>query len=148
MLVAGVEPGSSVIVGRRVVRLVCGSDGRLATFAAWEPDVNDGPARVPSPDLMCETGGGALFPPHSLHELVTDRGLFQSLAANGDDLWFYWCARMAGSLVKKVGDSLIVVSWPGTQASSLWSSNEKGGNDRMIRALEEKFGSDVVNCAR
>jgi hypothetical protein len=47
---------------------------------------------------------------------------------------------MAGTLHKKVGGKMRLVSWPGSQASSLWSENEAGRNDRMIAALEAELG--------
>jgi hypothetical protein len=43
--------------------------------------------------------------------------LFQRLSPGGDDLWFYWCARMAGTLHKKVADKMWLVTWPDSQQS-------------------------------
>ena len=80
-----------------------------------------------------------MYPPHSLDRRSTDREQFQRLCPDGDDLWFYWCARVAGTLYKKVGGKMRLVMWPGSQKSSLWESNEAGGNDRMIAALEAEF---------
>ena len=75
--------------------------------------------------------------------MVVDRGLFQRLCPENDDLWFYWCARMAGTRVRKAGPRLIVTSWE-PASSSLWSQNKLGGNDRMWRALEEEFGIECL----
>jgi hypothetical protein len=141
LLVAAADQDRPVIVGRRAVRVVRDNAGQLAPFNSWDRDVTDGQARQPSPDLMCETGAGALFPPRCLHPIATDYGKFSELAPDGDDLWFYWCARMAGTLVKKAGNSLIIVPWQGTEESSLWSSNEWGGNDEKVAALVAAFGS-------
>jgi hypothetical protein len=110
----------------------------------WEHRVTDPSARAPSTDIMAETGGGALYPPGSLHPIVSDRSLFRRLCPDADDLWFYWCARMAGTLHRKVGPKSRLVSWAGSQSRTLWESNREGGNDRMIRALEEEFGIDVL----
>lgn len=140
ILVNEIDHDRSVIVGRRTVRLVRGNADQLAPFNSWERDVDDERARRPSADLMCETGAGALFPPKCLHPIATDRNQFCALAPDGDDLWFYWCARMAGTLVKKAGNSLIIVPWPGTETSSLWASNEWGGNDDKVAALVSAFG--------
>ena len=140
VLVDEVQHDRSVIIGRRTVRLVREDSGRLAPFNSWEGDVTDEPARHASADLMCETGAGALFPPKSLHPIATDQTQFTELAPDGDDLWFYWCARLAGTLTKKAGKSLIVVPWRGTQKASLWASNEPGGNDEKIEALTARFG--------
>jgi hypothetical protein len=144
LLVGAVDTNRTVIVARRAVRLERTPAGRLAPFKDWQHDVQDERARRPSPDLMPETGGGALYPPHSLHPKVTDRSLFERLAPTGDDLWFYWCARMAGTPVKKAGDSLVVTGWSGSSASALWNANQQGGNDVMIRTLEEEFGTPAL----
>jgi hypothetical protein len=144
ILVEGADRSPHVIVARRTARVRRASSGRLAPFHKWESDVQDEASRRPSGDLLPETGGGALYPPNSLHKMVTERTLFERLAPTGDDLWFYWCARMAGTLVKKVGDSLVVTGWSGSPATGLWNANARGGNDGMIRALEAEFGSAML----
>jgi hypothetical protein len=138
-LVNGTEPG--VITCHRAHRVQRSADGSRLPYREWRADVQDSNARRPSSDILPTGIGGILYPPASLDPRVTDREAFQRLCAEGDDLWFYWCARKAGSLYKKVGGKFRMVSWPGSQESALWDSNEVGGNDRMIRALEAEFGS-------
>ena len=137
-LVSGSEQG--VITCHRAHRMRRSPDGRLRPYLEWEFAVQDSEARRPSADILPTGIGGILYPPHCLDPRVTDQELFLRLCPGGDDLWFYWCARMAGTLYRKVGGEFRMVTWPGTQESSLWASNEAGGNDRMIRALEEEFG--------
>jgi hypothetical protein len=132
--------GERVITCRRAHRMTRSEDGALRPYLQWEFAVQDEAAGLPSADILPTGIGGMLYPPRSLDPRVTDRSLFQRLCPDGDDLWFYWCARMAGTLYRKVGGRFRVVTWPGTQASSLWTSNEAGGNDRMIKALEAEFG--------
>ena len=139
-LVAGVS--GSMIVCHRAHRPIRRADGKLAPYLDWALDVQDEAARAPSADIVPTSGAGALYPPRSLHPMVTDRSLFQRLCPHGDDLWFYWCARMAGTLSRKVGGHMRLVSWPGSQDTSLWGVNAKGGNDRMIAALEAEFPLD------
>jgi hypothetical protein len=139
VLTNGFSAAEPAILARRVAR-VKRSSGGFAPFKDWEHDVQDNRARQPSNDLMPETGAGALYPPGSLSAKVTDRALFERLAPSGDDLWFYWCARLAGTPVRKVGNSLVVTGWSGSAASALWNENQLGRNDEMIRALEEEFG--------
>ena len=138
-LVSGTEKG--VIACHRAHRIKRTAGGRIAPYLEWEFDVQDAASRRRSSDILPTGAGGMLYPPHSLDPLVTDRSVFERLCPDGDDLWFYWCARMAGTLHRKVGGKMRLVMWPGTQSSSLWESNETGGNDRMIAALEEEFGS-------
>lgn len=128
------------IVCHRAHRPVYDQQGRLRPYREWELSVHDEAARAPSTAIMPTSGAGVLYPPGSLHRTVTDRSLFEALCPDGDDLWFYWCARMAGTLCRKVGPRMRLIPWSGTQDSSLWNSNERGGNDRMIAALQARFG--------
>jgi hypothetical protein len=137
-LARGLEDG--VIPCHRAHRVKRLHDGHIGPYSEWERDVQDARARRPSKDILATTGAGALFPPHSLAPIVTDRSRFLRLCRNGDDLWFHWCARMTGTLHKKVGARMVLTPWPGSQPSSLWDENERGGNDRMIAALLAEFG--------
>jgi hypothetical protein len=141
-LTAG-EGGDRSIRAWRTHRLKVGPAG-IAPYMRWHLDVQDQKARSPSADLLPTSGSGALFPPGSLDPRVTDRSLFQRLCPTGDDLWFFWCARMAGTPVRKVGGKLRLVTWPGSQEQSLWADNKEGGNDRMIRALTAEFGLESL----
>lgn len=136
-LVATAGPG--VVNCNRAHRMKSDAAGRLAPFKTWEMNVQDEAARRPSTDLMPIGVAGILYPPGCLDPRVTDRETFQRLAPHGDDLWFYWCARMAGTRHRKVGDSMLLPLWPGSQEQTLWADNAAGGNDRMIAALEGEF---------
>ena len=37
-----------------------------------------------------------------------------------------------------------LVTWPGSQESTLWETNREGGNDRMVQALEAEFGTAIL----
>ena len=139
-LVGGVVEGERAVICHRTHRLRRQIGGRIVPYIQWEWDVRDAAARAPSTDLVPTGVGGVLYPPGSLDPKVTDQALFQRLCPDGDDLWFYWSARTAGSRHKKVGPKFWQVSWATTQDSALWADNEAGGNDRMIAALEEEFG--------
>ena len=136
-LVTGAD--RSTIVCHRAHRLVRRADGKLAPYLDWEFDVQDQRARESSSDLVPTGVGGVFYPPHSLHPMVANRALFEALCPHGDDLWFYWCARMADTPCRKVGGRLRLIVWEGTRESALWNSNERGGNDQMLRALQAKF---------
>jgi hypothetical protein len=132
------------IACHRAHRLVRSPDGGIAPYLSWEVDVQDGQARQRSADVLPTGAGGVLYPPQSLDPRVTDRGLFQRLCPGGDDLWFYWCARMAGTPIRKVGGRMKIITWAGSQDESLWADNREGGNDRMIRALIDEFGIESL----
>jgi hypothetical protein len=138
-LVECAAPGEVAILCHRGHRATRTDDGQLAPYLEWQFDVQDEGAYRPSQDVMPTTGAGALFPPKCLSAPATDSELFRRLCPDGDDLWFWWCARMAGTPVRKVGGTLDLVPWPGSQATSLWQLNRAGGNDRMIAALCAEF---------
>lgn len=147
-LVSATDSSERLIVCHRAHRPKLLGDGQLAPYLDWELDVQDGRARVPSPDVMPTSGAGALYPPQCLDPCVTGRALFQRLCPNGDDLWFYWCARMAGAMMKKVSRRMRLITWDGSQQESLWEENKRGRNDEMIRALVDEFGVDVLGLPK
>lgn len=138
-LVDGVSSTEHAILCHRAHRSVPFADGQLAEYRDWEFDVQDSRARVPSTEIMATTGAGALFPPRALAEFVSDRTMFQRLCPDGDDLWFWWCARVAGTCTRKVGGVNRLFAWPGTEEVALWRVNRTGANDRMIRALSAEL---------
>lgn len=139
-LVDEVEPGERVVMCHRAHRLINDAAGLVRPYRERQSDVHDQAARTNSHDLVATTGAGALFPPASLHPVVLDQEKFLRICPHGDDLWFAWCAALAGTPVRKVGARFRVLNWPGTTDDSLWSQNEAGGNDRMIEALQQEFG--------
>jgi hypothetical protein len=141
-LVDGFEP--HVIACHRAHRMKRSANGNLEPYLDWEFDVQDSAARKPSTDIMPTGGAGALYPPRSLDVRVTDRELFLRLCPTGDDLWFYWCARMAGTKHKKVGGKMRIVTRAGSQDSALWAANE-ADNDRMIATLTESFPQTSID---
>jgi hypothetical protein len=92
-------------------------------------------APAPSSDLMPTGIGGVLYPPRSLHSMVTDRSAFMSLCPTGDDLWFYACARRAGTKVRTISKPLRLIPWRGSQKVALFDDNEAGENDKMLANL-------------
>ncbi|WP_290121292.1 hypothetical protein [uncultured Duncaniella sp.] len=97
------------------------------------------------------SGGGTLYPPHSLSSHVTDSESYTRLAPLADDIWFYAMALLNGYRVKKCftrsssGEEYIQNE--GVQAISLNSANVAGGkNDEQIRAVFEAYGIyDILN---
>lgn len=86
-------------------------------------------------------GAGTLYPPHSLHTDVTDKGLFMSLAPQADDIWFWAMGELAGTKTR-----LIDFGYPFYQIdllyqffhkdASLMSSNlHEDNNDVQIKKV-------------
>jgi hypothetical protein len=106
--------------------------GIIAPYLEWRFNALDGA------DILPVGVGGVLYPPGSLARTVTDRR-FLALCPSGDDLWFYWMGRLAGSRVKKVGHKHRDITWPGSQQHSLMADNLAGTNDEMIAALQAEW---------
>lgn len=145
-LVEGASSMARAILCHRAHRSVSSSDGQFNDYLDWEFDVQDSRARLASTEIMATTGAGALFPPGALAEFVTDRTMFQRLCPDGDDLWFWWCARVVGTCTRKVGGVNRLFAWSGTEEVALWRVNRAGANDRMIRALSAELPDGL--CVR
>lgn len=143
LLVAGQRPGERVITCHRGHRLKQTTQGGLAKYADWGWDVDDDRARCPSVDLMPTGVGGVLYPPGSLHPDATARALYERYTPSADDLWFFWCARRAGSTYRKVGPKFRQLGWWSSQESRLFDANIVL-NDEQVAQLEHRFGNPLA----
>ena len=88
--------------------------------------------------------GGVLYPPHSLHSMASDAGLFTRLSPTNDDIWFWISAVRARTMVLRVPDAL---SRPAeiptaTSTEALSAINETDGdrkNMELLRATLDHF---------
>lgn len=85
--------------------------------------------------------GGILYPPGVLDDRVRDISAMLAACPTGDDIWFYWMARLNGARVRKVCSSGEVRFWRGSQDAALWKRNvENHENDSQIAAMHLAFG--------
>ena len=98
----------------------------------------------PSYNNFLTSGGGTLFPPHSLDDQVSDKDLFMKLCPQGDDIWLNAMAMLNGFKVVKAfthnltGDDFVLNESP--YVKTLWSSNlVENGNDVQIQAVWMHF---------
>lgn len=115
--------------------------GVLARYADWEFATSRVHVDEPNFALFPTGVGGVLYPANSFHPDVLDEKAFMALCPNGDDIWFYWMARRAGTRHARVGGWLDLIEWPSTQQVGLRVDNVEGeGNDRQIFAMEKAYG--------
>lgn len=133
-LVDGCE--HALITCHRAHRIPGFHKGLLSKYRTWEWDAEDDAAREPSADIVPTGVGGVLYPPHSMDSSVTDSAIFMNLCPHADDLWFYFMARKAGSLHKKVGEHFELLTWPYTQEVALTNRNLDGNDEQMARLVE------------
>lgn len=85
--------------------------------------------------------GGVLYPPKSLHDLVTNMELFQKLIPSNDDIWFWGMAILNNTKIKVVEDNQAeCLTIDKTQDNSLFHINViNGNNDKQITNLINQF---------
>lgn len=135
--VARAHPGR--IVSHRAHRVKWLLEGGLAPYESWDKNIA---GAVEGPEIFGTGVGGVLYPPGSLAPEAGRADLFMDLAPSADDVWLYWMARRAGSIVRHVGAPMRIIEWPGSQEQSLRAGNlgVGAGNDRAIAALTAHFG--------
>lgn len=92
------------------------------------------------------TGGGTIFPPHSLGKVVLDYSVFQEICPTADDVWFTAMAKLNDTPIMKVetrdqnGEDYIYN--PTVQDMGLCNINtgKNGKNDEQIKAVFTKYG--------
>lgn len=115
--------------------------GHFAPYARWRLATHRTFVTEAKMRLFPTGVGGILYPPNAFGSGVDDASLFQKLAPAGDDIWFFWHARMAGRQQRRVAKMFDILDWPSTQDVALCADNlHSDGNDRQITALEQHFG--------
>ncbi len=91
------------IHGHRGHRLRLGADNMPLPYKKWQHRISGG---KPSFYNFLTGAGGILYPPHSLAPDAVNTDLFQALAPNADDIWFWTAALLAGTPVNVVKNNL------------------------------------------
>ncbi len=140
-LVSAAQRHERAVIGTRVHRAYLRPDRRMTPYSDWE-HATDREQIDSDEELLFPTGvGGVLYPPGCFDEQVLDETTFMELCPRGDDIWFFWMARKAGTLHRRTAEWFHIVEWPDSQDVALYSDNMlSDGNDRQIAAMEERFG--------
>lgn len=88
---------------------------------------------------------GILYPPHSLHEDVTDKSLYMTLAPNADDVWFWFMGLMNRRRVYLTNTNSympidLVYQFFHKDASLMQENLKENKNDIQIRAVLHHYG--------
>ena len=88
--------------------------------------------------------GGVLYPPHIMHEEVTNEEVFLKICPTADDIWLHAMCLLNGSKIFKAfthdahGVDFIYNVSP--HVTNLWASNQlHNGNDPQLKAVWEKY---------
>lgn len=140
-LVSAARENPGAIIGTRTHMARRLSGGTLAPYADWELATDRLVADGAGEELFPTGVGGILYPPGSLDPKVLDEAAFMELCPRGDDIWFFWMARMAGTRHRRADGWFDIIDWPDSQRVALYNDNLLAdGNDAQIRAMEECFG--------
>lgn len=86
------------ISASRMHQIVLDGTGRPVKYVDWNWCINPIDS---SPLYFPTTGGGTLFPPHSLDEEVFNEKVFLDICKYADDIWFYAMAKKKGTDIVK-----------------------------------------------
>lgn len=140
-LVAALPDRERAVIGGRVHLAALDDAGMLTPYAGWELATQARAAPSPRQRLFPTGVGGVLYPPGAFAPAVTDAAAFMELCPHGDDIWFFWMARIAGTGQRRARDWFDLVAWPDSQEVGLYAENLHGDrNDRQIRAMEACYG--------
>lgn len=132
----------SFIYCHRMHKMVLDHKENLLPYIEWELNSSN-----PEPSHMNfpTTGGGTLFPPHSLDEEVLNEDVFMNICKYADDVWFKAMSLKKGTKPKKVyshnskGDEYVTI--PNNQDMGLYNINIAGEalNDKQIKSVFVKY---------
>ena len=89
---------------------------------------------------LLTTGGGVLFPPHSLHADVCDEKIFSNLCPHHDDLWVWAMAILNSTrinVISKTPYSLNIIE--NTQEYGLWEMVNIKESEKQFKNVLKKY---------
>lgn len=133
------DPSKKCLVGHRGHKITYNNLGSINNYVDWRWCIG---GKQEGCDVFLTSGGGILFPPHSLPPLFLDENTFMKHCSTADDIWIHITARMNGYTFKKIPSHFREFSWGGSQSVSLNEINVGGSiNDRSIEQLQSIFGA-------
>lgn len=138
-LVDQAEPRT--VVATRVHLAQLDDTGKFLPYADWGMNTHHLRA-VSSRTRLFPTGvGGVLYPPNAFAEEVMDEQAFMRFCPHGDDIWFFWMARLAGTRHVRTPSGFEILAWPNSQDVGLFQENQVNSrNDPQIKSMERAFG--------
>jgi hypothetical protein len=124
------------IIAHQIHRIVLDTRHQPVPYQAWEKRIRDD---IDSPLNFGLGGAGVYYPAGSFHPDVVRQDLFLSLCPKGDDIWFYWMARLNNRTYIRSKTGNAVRSWNSNSKNRLFSKN-KTANDDQIAAMIKHYG--------
>lgn len=131
----------NTVVATRVHMAELDTLGRFKPYSEWVMNTHHLRAASPNTRLFPTGVGGVLYPPNAFVKQVMDEDAFMQLCPHGDDIWFFWMARMAGCGHARTRSGFEILAWPNSQDVGLFQENQiNSRNDPQIRNMEQAFG--------
>jgi hypothetical protein len=89
------------------------------------------------------TGGGVLFPPHTLSDKINRKDLFNHLCPTNDDMWFWAMAVLNDTKIRVVKDNIWEITYISPERDilfhkdTLWSYNEFHNDEQFYNLISE-----------
>ncbi len=110
---------------------ICYHNGHILSYNLWKNNVTEGK------HLFFGSGGGTLFPAHSLHKYVCNIETALLVCANADDIWLNGMARLAKTEIVHTSRHSVLLPILNWNKLMLSSTNLTGGNDVQIQQLTD-----------
>ncbi len=115
----------------------------IAKYLDWEINIKESSIAA---DLFFGSGGGCLFPAHSLFFDVLNKDIFLQICRNADDVWLNTMVRMNNISIIKTNYHSNILPVLNKRNNTLAATNMENGNDVQIAAVRkyciEKFSRD------
>lgn len=144
LLYAGYLRNPKAVHGHRGHKLQFNKQGEILPYKKWKHRISHDFASFHN---FCTGAGGILYPPHSLYRDAADIKLFQRLAPNADDLWFWAMAVLNGTPINIVDNNLKQLIYVNPERE-LKLTNEmtlamvntaSGQNDRQLKQIFQHY---------
>jgi len=122
-------------------------NNKLLPYTDWPELFND---IGPSHRIFQTSGGGTLFPPHSLHEEVVNESVFKNICIDADDIWLNVMIKLNNTTIVKSNFNSGYLPIIYFNNVNLYSTNLILGNndiqiERVRNYYKNKLGIDPLN---
>ena len=143
-LVRAHESNPNCIWANRIHEMTYNENGSLKKYCQWKWNSRTG--AKDSKHNFFTSGGGTLFPPHSLNDEVLNEDVFMKLCPTADDVWLNAMARLQKTEIcksfthdPKGEDFLVNENLQADGLNSINNAPENNQNDIQIRAVFERY---------
>lgn len=136
------------IWANRIHEITYNENGSLKSYLQWKWNSRTGAKN--SKHNFFTSGGGTLFPPHSLNDEVLNEDVFMELCPTADDVWLNAMARLQKTEIcksfthdSKGDDFLVNENLQADGLSTINNAPQNNQNDLQIKAVFNRYGITI-----